>query len=211
MNTLILTGYAGDEHGRMAEHTVPLMLRYANRHGAAFECRHLAGPRPPSWLKVPALYNALDAFDAVLWLDVDVVIADSSRSIFDEVGEAEFVSQALVEHQTECGLVPNCGVWLVTPLIRPFLHAIWEERRNIEHPWWEQASVLEQMGYAVDGVLSTPGERTSLLEQTKFLSPEWNHHPQDKRRTPLPDARFVHVTQWADRLEWIKELAGSAA
>lgn len=209
MKTLVITGYFGAEHGKMAEYTAPLMLRYANRYGAAFECRHLSGPRPPSWLKVPAIYNALDSFDAVLWLDADVVIADSTSSIFDEVDVAA-KAHALVEHKTECGLVPNCGVWLVTKLMRPWLQEIWSEGRNTNHPWWEQASILEKMGYEVSGASAAPGDRTSLLDATAFLGQEWNHHPRDERRCEINAAKFIHVTQYKNRQQAVENLAWSA-
>ena len=209
MNTLILTGYVGEHYARMAEHTVPLMISYAARHGAAFECRNLAGPKPPSWLKVPALHNALDSFDAALWIDIDVVILDPSESIF-AAADPTVTAQALVEHKTECGLVPNCGVWMVTPLARPLLKAIWEEGRNTNHPWWEQASVLEKMGYEVNGVMSMPASRTPLADQTVFLPPAWNHHPNDERACDIAGAKFVHVTQYHDRIGVVEGLAQKA-
>lgn len=209
MKTLILTGFDGDEYGRMASCTLPLMRTYAERHGHDFRVVRLAGERPPSWMKVAALVDALGEYDCVAWLDIDVVIVSPWRDLLGELLPDTW--QALVEHRTECGHVPNCGVWVVTKEMRYELSLAWGEGTDyLHHPWWEQAAMMRLMGYAVEpgprGRLDTP---TSLYERTTFLSPRWNHHSADEMK--VPDPYFVHVTQYADRLGAIRDLAASAA
>jgi hypothetical protein len=69
---------------------------------------------------------------------------------------------------------------------------------------------MRLMGYAVEpgpvGRLDTP---TTLYERTTFLGPEWNHHPADRHKCDSP--YFMHVTQYADRLGTIRDLAARAA
>lgn len=204
MKTIVLTGYAGDSFASMAKRTVPLFMEYARKHGAAFECRCLYGSRPASWMKIPSIVQCLNGYDAVLWVDIDVVIVDSSENIFDSLGDK---AHGLVEHKTDCGLVPNCGVWIVTKAMRPVLLSMWESNRHIDHQWWEQASLLECMGYDVKGTSSTLSSPTPVYEAAAFLPQQWNHHPHDERRVPIEDARFVHVTQYDDRVSAVATFA----
>lgn len=200
---LILTGWTGDEWRTVADITMPLMRAYADRHGMDFAWAELAGPRPPSWQKVIGLLQTLPSRPAVVWIDADVVIEDGSRSILDDVPAN--ADHALVEHHTECGTVPNCGVWVVRPAMMPQLQEAWNCSRHIMHPWWEQAVMLEQMGYTVYGTHARLDTPTTLYERTAFLDAEWNDHPNDQRRSE--HVRFRHVTQYENRLEAIRQLA----
>jgi hypothetical protein len=209
MRSLILTGWTGDMHTAMAVHTVPLMAAYASRHGHDFRTVTLDGERPASWNKLPALHAALGTYDVVCWLDVDVVIAWPGGDIIDELQPD--TCQAVVEHLTECGRVPNCGVWIVTRDMQPTLEQAWIDGSMFpDHPWWEQAAIMRLMGYVVEpgphGKLDSP---TTLYEQTTFLPPVWNHHPGDINKPDRP--YFVHVTQYNDRLSLIAKLATIAA
>ena len=207
MKTLVLTGWTGVEFAQVAAHTLPLLHAYASRHGHDFGCANLTGERVPSWMKVQALHQALQAHDLVAWIDADVVVLDPTADILGEIGDKW---QAIVEHETECGTVPNCGVWIVTRHMLPVLEEMWNSGEDVDHPWWEQAALLRRMGYAITpepaARLDTP---TTLYEQTLFLSPTWNHHPRDARRVESP--RFAHVTQYADRLDIVRSLSARAA
>jgi hypothetical protein len=102
----------------------------------------------------------------------------------------------MVVHETNCGSVPNCGVWLVTRLMRQHLAGAWERDQFERHPWWEQAAVLELMGYVVTSdPVATVRHPTELHARTQFLGPEWNHRPHDRNRVSEP--RFWHATQYA--------------
>lgn len=198
MRRLVLTGWSGTAFARMAAITVPLQERYAKRHGMDFCCGNLFGERPPSWNKVMLILSGLQKYDEILWLDADVVVIDNRENVFDSVSGDWW--HAVVQHDTPSGLVPNCGVWLVRPQMVPTLRSVWDEGRNITHLWWEQASILERMGYTVtDKPHATPGDSTELLEHTGWLDSRWNHHPLDAEKTETP--AFVHVTGYKDRLD----------
>lgn len=206
-----MTGWAGFDHAEMAAHTMPLMRQYADRHGMQKYCACLNGGRPPSWMKIPYLIEGLDHFDRVLWMDADVVVVKHDENILDAVPEG--AAQALVEHDTDRGPVPNCGVWVVTKAMRPFLLAAWEGERFVHHCWWEQAAIVTQMGYDVtedaDGLpLCTRVFATDLLRQTAFLPPRWNHHHADAGRTLEPN--FLHVTGYENRVNSLIRLCHAA-
>lgn len=201
MSDLILTGWSGVDFAEMASLTLPVLRDYANKHGVPLGCVNLVGERTPSWMKVRALYQELEQFDRIAWIDADVVVVDGSLNILDFLGDGW---QAIVEHHTECGEVPNCGVWVVTKAMRPVLESMWNNGR-IGHPWWEQADLLTEMGYVVTDVPSASrGEPNELFRRTTLLDAAWNHHPGDSRQSHSP--RFMHCTQYADRVGVARKL-----
>jgi hypothetical protein len=210
MKKLLITGWAGTEHGMMAAHTAPIMEAYAAKHGADFYMANLIGGEPASWIKIPYIMEWLRHVDLVAWVDADVVITERGRgeSIFDAFDRDAW--QAVVLHKTECGLVPNCGVWVVAKPMLPILTDIWAGRgRFLNHPWWEQAAVMEQMGFMPS--LNTAGwpysvdaGDTELRQYTQFLDAKWNDHPRNAGRVESPN--FIHVTQYDDRLGTIRRL-----
>lgn len=211
MSGLILTGWTGLEFAHIAANTLPIMADYAVTHGMDFACANLAGERPPSWIKVSAIHQALGDHELVVWIDADVVIVDPSQNIAADLQPGHV--QALVEHRTNCGPVPNCGVWVATRELRPWLEEAWNGGTDIDHPWWEQATMMRLMGYRVEldshgspnATLDTP---TTLHERTTWLHSRWNHHPRDERRVDPP--AFYHVTQYADRIATVRHFCKSA-
>lgn len=207
MSDLVLTGWSGTAFSRIAGETVPLITQYAERHGMGWRVCDLRGSRPAPWQKMTHILAGLVAHERVVWIDADVVVLDPSVNILDEMPEHAW--QGLVEHETNCGVVPNTGVWICTRAMEPVLEHAWRCKRYIEHPWWEQAAILEQMGYEVtDSPTATLDTPTRLHQQTAFLHPTWNHHPHDARRVDAP--RFVHVTQYHDRLSAVRAFASRA-
>ena len=205
---LVLTGHSGAAFEALASVTLPRVMQYAARHGLDLWRTNLDGERPASWQKILRIMSALDAgFDRVLWIDTDVVISDLGQNIFDEHNGHAW--QALVVHDTACGSVPNCGVWLVTRCMRQYLIDAWEREEYADHPWWEQAAVLELMGYHVTrDPVATLRQPTELHARTQVLAPEWNHHPHDRNRVAEP--RFWHVTPYADRIETARAMVRRA-
>jgi glycosyl transferase family (putative galactosyltransferase) len=189
-----LLTFATGEHERLLALSLPGFEAYAERHGYDLVTdapRMLL--RPASWYKVPALLRALDVYEEALWLDADVVIVDGSRDLADEVPEGAW--QALVRHHTPDGEVPNGGVWLVRPAMRETLEAIWARDRYLNHGWWEQAALLDLLGYRHPPARLV--EPTTLYRRTHWLGLHWNSH-EERDRHPRPT--FAHAT--AGSLDW---------
>lgn len=207
MNTLLLTGWDGTEYALVACETIPMLHEYSQRHGYDFACECMNGSRAPAWQKIPLIREALNSYDRVIWIDADVVIEQGDVDILDECPRA--IWQALVRHRTECGEVPNTGVWILSKAMLPILEQAWRLEKYINHGWWEQAAILELMGYDLSAK-STTAKRdkpTPAYENTFFLDATWNHHPQDVARVDTP--RFRHVTQYPDRLAAVRECVKS--
>jgi hypothetical protein len=185
-----LVTFAIGEHRRLLKLSFPRFAEYADRHGYDL---HAYPPRlvtrPPSWLKVAALLDALAHHEEALWIDCDVVIVDGDLDVADEVPEDAV--QALVRHHTPDGEVPNCGVWFVREAVRPALVKLWRLDRYLDHPWWEQAGMLDLLGYRHRSRPVTLEEPTDLYWRTHWLGLEWNSHEQNDRH---PSPRFAHAT-----------------
>ncbi|HMO17468.1 MAG TPA: glycosyltransferase [Oligoflexia bacterium] len=203
MKSAILSGWTGTQFAKIASYTIPLIEHYANKHGASFAAVNLAGERPPSWHKIPFVIQTLEQFDQVAWIDSDVVIERHDKSIFDEVPSDSIL--ALVEHITECGSVPNFGIWVARKPLLPYLYDAWNSCNYINHPWWEQAAMIEKLGYEVVDVQATFKEETELYKKTTWLSSTWNHHPCDQRKVHSP--RFRHITMYPNREEVVRHYA----
>jgi hypothetical protein len=184
----VLVSFALGAYTRLQEVALPGLEEYAGLHGYDLYTEPPADqPRPASWLKIPLLLELLDRYEEALWLDADVVVADPSRDLADDVpGEAW---QALVRHHTPDGEVPNCGVWYLRRPMRPVLEQLWQMPAGGDRDWWEQGALLQLLGYRGRPVsLDRP---TGLYERTHWLGLEWNSHEQNDR---YPDPRFAHAT-----------------
>lgn len=193
MSRALIT-FAVGEHEQLLELALPRFEAYADRHGYELETRPPAMLlRPPSWHKVPLLLEALERHDEALWIDADVVIVDQELDVADEPPATAW--QALVRHHTPDGEVPNGGVWLVRQGMQPVLEAIWRRSRHRNHPWWEQAALMDLLGYRhAPAELVEP---TELYRRTHWLGLEWNSHEQNDRH---PSPRFAHATHGP--VEW---------
>jgi hypothetical protein len=195
-----LVTFAVGDHERLLQLSLPRMAEYADRHG--YELR--ADPprplyRPPSWLKVAALLAALDEHEEALWLDADIVIVDGSLDVADEAPAGCW--QALVRHHTADGEVPNAGVWLVRQAMRTTLERLWSMDHYLDHPWWEQAALLDLLGYQHRVRPARLADPTGLYRRTHWLGLEWNSHEQSDRH---PTPRFAHAT--CGSVDWREEV-----
>jgi hypothetical protein len=176
--------------------SLPRMQSFADRHG--YDVVVGAGDsdgRPPAWGKITLLRRLLDTYDAVLWIDADVLIVDELEDV-PALRPGAF--QGLVE-QRKRETVANTGVWSMRSCdeSRSFLEAVWERSDRIDHPWWEQAAVLDLLGYAdvpntkADPPTTRHQTRTPWYDATQFLPAEWNClYPPWMRDTDNP--RFWH-------------------
>lgn len=215
----IVTGHHGPLHGAMAEITKPRVEKYAEAHDAFLWSIGMddGNHYPPSWYKIPYLMDVLQDFDEVLWVDADIFIVNplDERNIFDELTPGAW--QGMTYHRSnESGEVPNCGVWL---LRGSMLHVLWKVwsiglSERLDHPWWEQAAMLDQMGYTLTfrketGAFSelidvNEPKGKELREHTARIDVKWNDHPSsvDRASTPL----WYHVTNYPDRLALLREM-----
>ena len=61
-----------------------------------------------------------------------------------------------------------------------FLKKVWHKKEYINHQWWEQAAIMDIMGFKseLNGNLND-NKGNSYLEKVKFLSNNWNSIPSN--------------------------------
>lgn len=197
MNRVLATFGTGPA-AEMLRLILPGFEAYAARHGYDVHVGDgFSDGRPPSWGKIPLFLSLFDRYDEILWIDSDVVIADSTDDLAADVPARAI--QAMVVHrrhfpaQRRWSIIPNCGIWYLRPQMRPWLQRAWEMTQFIDHPWWEQAAMMQLLGYRIDGKIGIPpDEPTELGTMTHNLDVAWNYHPifaGGNRKTP----RFWHA------------------
>lgn len=180
---------------------------YAERHSYDLCLRNdTVSGRPVSWSKIRLIETLLAKYDLVLWIDADAAVIDPLIDVATLLDRRELMG--LVTHATPEGddRIPNCGVWLLRRhrKTRRFLEDVWGATAYIDHKWWENAAVLDLLGYELEPsvrlVRSTP-----MYSLTRFLPTEWNSISVD----PSPTPRIVHFAGLAlgDRLAGLRAAA----
>lgn len=206
MKKILISGYNGEYFNKMSNITFPIMQEYAlkyNIESALYELPLLG--RPISWSKIPIIHQLLTKYDLVVWLDSDVVIKDQSEDITLQCNDNNI--QYLANHNVSGNNNPNCGVWLLKKDMIPFLEKIWKMEKHIENCWWEQAALIEIMGYEVNYNSLTGNKvifkdsNNELYKQTGKLDSKWNYCEVDVDRSQNP--LFLHFAGFYDKLERI--------
>ena len=176
---------------------LPTFAAYAQMHGYDLfvpSGRQFAGMnRPLAWGKVSLIASLLrSGYDAVLWLDADVVVVRYDRDILADLPEDKPIG--MVVHHTGDGAVPNTGVWLVRAAACDLVESLWPlDGFRRSDCWWEQAALIAALGGDPDAtpVATPPGPAWGELPY------EWNPHVRDSRGVSA--CRFFHATCYPDR------------
>ncbi len=158
---------------------------YARRWGwdLVLSTEDLSGERPAPWGKVPLIRGLLDEYDWILWLDADVVVVGMDADIAAEIEDGKDLY--LVEHAWSGEYTANSGVCLLrsSDWARAFLDEVWRSEHHVDHGWWENAAVLELLGYSLRPARLV--EPTPWLERTKFLDRRFNSVPVHRAAQPV--------------------------
>ena len=159
---------------KLLDLSLPALNHYGDVHG--YEVVVGDGEsygRPPAWAKVPLLQRLLATYDTVLWIDADAIIMDSTVDVASAVPGAAF--QALAGPCAGNPPYINTGVWLLRAGDRAsqFLDAVWAATEFIDHAWWENAAVIDLLGFELQSVHG-PVRESQWMSDTQFLPEEWN-------------------------------------
>jgi hypothetical protein len=164
---------------------------FADIHGYELDLHTEGVPddRPVSWARIPLIQSLLKRFDLVFWIDADAAIVDASLDIAHQLGRRDVMGMAAHTTPESREPIPNCGVWVIRAhrMSSRLLANAWEHTQYINHKWWENAAVMDELGYELDPEVRL-ANRTSLYRHTRFLSNEWNSVPIDPAISP----RIVH-------------------
>lgn len=158
---------------------------YAERHGYDVDLRDqlLAPERPASWSKVLLVQELLRSYDIVFCIDADAAIIDPSRDIVDDLRDDALIG--LVAHEYDGQRIPNCGVWVLrrNRTTSRFLAKVWRQKQYLDHKWWENAAVLDLLGYRLEPTVELVRPRR-MLSRVQFLDRAWNSISMDESPHP---------------------------
>jgi len=170
--------------------------QYAAAIGQDFQVLPIPkGDRPAAWGKIAALYHALGQGDheMVMWVDADACFVRADRDILDEIDPGKDLH--LVMHRVTVGAAghpglylaadrPNTGVMVLKKSDWTFrlLDAVWNKTEFLDHPLWENAAVMDLLGYRVEltGNLADNVPQPEWTDRLGVLPLEWNSCPTPK-------------------------------
>lgn len=205
---VLLTAASGP-HVELLSIALSPLHAYARRH--SWSLRVVVGEvpadRPAAWAKVPLIREALQEADVVCWLDSDAIVVDLSTDILDEAepGKDLYLVRhfgADPPHET-----PNTGVmmWRAGEWADRMLERVWSSEHLVDHPWWENAALLEILGYELEPVARLR-ERREEMDRVKLIDPAWNSVPYGN-----PPAGRPRINHWGGAIAFEERRDGMLA
>jgi hypothetical protein len=85
------------------------------------------------------------------------------------------------------------------------LGRVWSSEHLIEHPWWENAALLEILGYELEPVARLVEHREEM-DRVKLIDPAWNSVPYGN-----PPARRPRINHWGGAIGFEERRDGMLA
>jgi glycosyltransferase involved in cell wall biosynthesis len=188
----------------------PPLAAWATRYGYDLDLRHdLAAPeRPASWSKVRLVRERLETHQVVIWVDADTVVVDGREDLARRVSRSRPI--AMVAHGYAGQQVPNLGVFALwsCPRTKALLDTLWSMTEYRDHKWWENAALLDLLGYDIATEPIRKVRSSDLDARIEWLGNEWNSITLDPAEQPIivhhpgtPDEDRVRMMR-ADVARW---------
>jgi hypothetical protein len=175
----VLATFGVGEHSAFLDISRELRTEFCavNEYELVESTAAIAG-RPPAWWKVRMLQELLTEFDQVLWMDSDAIVVDPGSDPRSQYG-AKGLPWQWVVHRYGGDSFPNMGVLLLRrhDAVLELLEQMWRRTEFIDHKWWENAAVLDLIGYATEEPIRKvrPSVHDSIIAE---LPQRWNVIPQ---------------------------------
>jgi hypothetical protein len=203
----VICSRATGTHIELLSNAVPTLLAYGERHGwdvVISTEEELAEGRPASWGKLPLIRELLDQYDLVWWVDSDALIVDASVDLREELVDGKDLY--LVEHLFPAphDFAASAGVmlWRSSDWSKALVDALWASEAYVHHRVWENAALLELLGYGIER-FHHPAP-TPLMARVQLLSPDWNSVWPDPARSPKVHHHGGSI-EFADRRRFMIE------
>lgn len=192
---LVCSLAVGESHVTYMQWMAPTVRYYAMLH----QMDHLLLPlydkrldssRPSAWSKIVLLNHMLKSYETVMWLDADTIFVNPYVDIRKELDPN--VPMHMVAHRLGSKTIPNTGVWICRRSPRTFelLEAIWNKTEFIRDGWWEQAALMDLIGYEPRGRVCRFRAPTRFTPYVRFLDGKWNSRYAD----PSPETYIMHYS-----------------
>jgi hypothetical protein len=146
--SICLTTYFDENYAEMGSICLKSMERYAKKFNIKIELmNNFKSDRPPAWNKIKIVRKLLNKYDFVLWIDSDALFVRFDEDIRREIESGK--DFYLVKHHLKSREAPNTGLFLIrnTAWSRSFLDKVWNSEKYIYHNFWENAAVIDLLGY----------------------------------------------------------------
>ena len=170
------------------------IARYANHYNFNYQIYDMPETgRAYSWNKISIILDEIKKKknDFIMWVDADAFFSFLEKNISNELDnkfELFLVNHYCTIHKgsrylnTKLAIKRiNCGVMVfkVSDHNFEFLNKVWNNEKFINHPWWEQASIMDIIGYRAElnGDLNDQKGDNFYVEKIKYLSNDWNSIP----------------------------------
>jgi hypothetical protein len=175
----VLASLGVGEHVELLDLAAHSLRPYASRHGydLCLEKSELDPSRPAPWSKLLLIQRLLSDYSSVVLIDADAVVMRHDVDIVDLLpNSAQF---AMVAHKTPEGdEILNTGVMVIrrSRMSRRLIADAYSLEHLVHHKWWENAAVLEAMGYTTEAPV-TLTKPTRYRRRLHLLPTEWNFIP----------------------------------
>jgi len=202
-----------DAYREMGALCAATLHHYAEFHD--LDCRIVTDcdtGRPPAWNKIIVVRELMaEGYDFVFWIDTDAQFVRFDADIRAEIKPDKHLY--LASHHAYVvpmpGMVvrldvPNTGVMLVRNCAwsHKLLDDIWAKDEYLTHKWWENASLIDLLGYRrlLDKTaINAPDE--ALMRHLEWLDWNWNSTPgASVGKAPIIN-HYTRQTGYAARLE----------
>jgi hypothetical protein len=149
-------------------------------------------------------------------MDADAVITRFNVDVRSIIKPDKDLYMVQHEYNGKDNPIPNSGFLVIrnTSWSKKLLEEIWQKKEYINHKWWENAALIDIMGYKnlVGGVRNLNHE---MLAKVEFISSEWNYLPmlevvaepivthfagmsRDDRLSQLPKTAMQAIQNWTE-------------
>lgn len=175
----VIVSLAVGSHVELLELAARSYESYASRHSYDLHLETvLSDPsRPASWNKLPLIGRLMNDYDLVVWIDSDAVVVQFDVDIADLLPRSKHFG--MVAHKTlEGDEIPNAGIMVLrrSRTSRRFLSDAYARDQYIEHKWWDNAAILDLLGYTTEAPV-TLMKPTRYRRKLQVLPTEWNFIP----------------------------------
>ena len=188
----IVTSY-DEKFKNIGDITSKTFEKYAKKYDYVFENVKMPKfDRPYAWNKIKILLDEIQKnnFEYLLWVDADSYFNIYEKNISEIIDEKKEIYIAKHYCEVHKGtkyknakltvLRINSGVMLLksSEYNHNFLTKVWNNKKFINHQWWEQAAIMDIIGLRAEinhNLNDNIGN--NILDKIKFLSGRWNSIP----------------------------------
>ena len=187
MRSVVICSIGVGPHEELLAIGRPMLEDWATRFGYDLDLRTepLAPERPAAWSKIVVMRERLETHRVAVWVDADAVVVDGRQDVGNLVSRSKPL--AMVAHTYGQQTVPNLGFFAMrsTRRTKALLDTLWSMTEYLDHKWWENAALLDLLGYDISSEPISKVHQSPLDKRINWLGNEWNSISLDPATSPI--------------------------